>query len=244
MSCHHRADELFFYPAVSSIQAACHALRLSQQDVDVISLHGRNKLTIRRWLRQHRTLLVLTDAASGPDFLAQECQRAGFERSTLRVCERLGYDDQRIRQFSVAQLQAAPAFDPLHVVVIDIAGKGGVYPESPGIPDEALSPTRRRARGMITKREVRLLALSLLQPRRGDVVWDLGAGCGGIAVELALAQPTADVYAIEQSPQRWQCLRQNRDHFGVVDNLRLQCGRAGAQHCPSAGSAAGVYWRQ
>lgn len=226
LSRHHAADRLFFYPAVSSIQAACHALHLSMQDVDVVSLHGRNALAIRRWLRHNRTLVVLTDNSSGPALLAQECSRGGFERSTIRVCERLGYQDQRIRQFTVQELQQAADFDPLHIVVIDTAGEGGVYPESPGIPDEAFLTGSAPGQGMISKREVRLLVLSLLQPRRGDVVWDLGAGCGGIAVELALVQAAANVYAIEQSQQRFDYLQHNRDRFGVVDNLHPQCARA------------------
>ena len=63
---------LHFYPAVSSIQAACHALGLSLQDVDVISLHGRDKVTIRRRLQAGRTLVMLTDKNSQPQKLAQE----------------------------------------------------------------------------------------------------------------------------------------------------------------------------
>lgn len=225
---HYVADALAFYPAVSSIQAACHALQLPLQGVDVVSLHGRKRLAIRRWLRANRTLLVLTDTASGPAFLASECARANFEESRIHVCERLGYNDQRVRQFSVQALQQAPDFDPLTVVVLETAGQGGVYPEAAGIPDEDYITGAEPGRSMITKREVRLVVLSLLQPRREEVIWDLGAGCGGIAVELALAERQASVYAVEQSAERSGYLEQNRDHFGVVDNLHIDCGRASA----------------
>ena len=52
---------LSFYPAVSSIQAACHALRLSLQDVEVISLHGRPLEKIRTKLHRSNQLVLLTD---------------------------------------------------------------------------------------------------------------------------------------------------------------------------------------
>lgn len=226
LSRHQDRQSLFFYPAISSIQAACHALHLSLQDVDVVSLHGRPPLAIRRWLRHQRTLVVLTDANSGPGFLAAECELAGFGQSTIHVCERLGYPNQQIRRFTVAELKQPPTIDPLHVVVIETAGEGGRYPEAPGIPDEAFITGAAPGQGMITKREVRLLVLSLLQPRRGDVVWDLGAGCGGIAVELALAQPGADIHAVEQTAERFGFLEQNRERFGVVENLHLHRARA------------------
>jgi len=229
------AEQLRYYPAVSSIQAACHSIGLSLQDAKVISLHGRPVLTLRRHLAQQRYLVILTDQNSTPQKLASLCQEAGFDQSTIWVCERLGYENQQIRSFTIDQLIDDTAvndstdklcFDPLHVTIIKVAGQTQYLPSFPGIPDHHFITDSEAGRGLITKREVRLAILSLLQPAPNDIAWDIGAGCGGVAVEWALWNPLGSVHAIEHHPTRFDCLEQNQRRFGVVDNLIPVLGRA------------------
>jgi len=229
---------LHFYPSISSVQRACHALGFAWQDVDVVSLHGRPRESIRRNLQKQRICVVLTDQYSSPDFLAAECCAAGFADSTLWVCERLGYADQKIQQYTARDLNNVPVdVDPLHITVMQLHGDGGVFPEFAGIPDASFVTDQAQAgQGMLTKREVRLAILSLLQIAKGDVVWDIGAGCGGVAVELAYWQADAQIHAIEYHAARLQCLQANREKFGVMQNLQIHAGRAEAliQQLPSA----------
>ncbi|TIM80771.1 MAG: cobalamin biosynthesis bifunctional protein CbiET, partial [Mesorhizobium sp.] len=56
--------------------------------------------------------------------------------------------------------------------------------------------------GQITKREVRAITLSALAPRRGELLWDIGAGSGSIGIEWMLAHPTMRAIAIEADPTR------------------------------------------
>lgn len=221
-----------FYPAVSSVQAACHALGLSLQDVTVVSLHGRPLASIRRHLKRHKTLVILTDAQSTPTILARECIAAGFEHSTITVCEALGYRRQAVTRLGVSELASGAGektiFDPLHISVIELSGAGGVLPEFPGIADEAYHTDAGEGRGMLTKRDVRLSILSRLQPAADDVIWDVGAGCGGVSVELAHWNERVQVVAIEHHEQRFECLKANRQKFGVVSNLTPVHGRAPA----------------
>lgn len=220
-------EQLRFYPAVSSIQAACHRLALSLQDVNVLSLHGRPLDKIRTQLKRNSTLVILTDKYSTPQVLAQECIAAGFEESRLSVCEALGYSHEQVRTFKAGDLVAnLTEFDPLHVTVIRVRGSGGVLPEFPGIPDGNFVTDRANGSGMLTKREVRLAILSLIQVCRDDQVWDIGAGCGGVAVELAYWNPDSQIHAIEHHPERLRCLKANQDKFGVVSNLNIVEGRA------------------
>jgi len=221
---------LNFHPAVSSIQAACHLLGLSLQDVEVLSLHGRKVEKIRRSLKAQQPLVILTDQHSQPARLARECINNGFADSTLWVAENLGYPHQKMRQFSPQQLLDDPklVFDPLHVTVIDVQG-AGIRPQFPGFDDALFITGQADGKGMITKREVRLMILSLLAPAVNDVIWDVGAGCGSVAIELAYWQPRATVHAIEHHAQRLECLTANRDKFGVVDNLKIIEGRAPSQ---------------
>ncbi len=225
-----RAEELQFYPAVSSVQAVCHALGLALQDLDVLSLHGRPVEKLRTRLGSGRRLLILTDKNSHPQRLAMECQTAGYAQSQLHVCERMGYPQQRIRQFSATELLApdATTFDALHITVIDVQGRGGVYPQFPGIADTAFETGDTPGVGMISKREVRLMILSLLQVADGDVVWDIGAGCGGVSVELAYWHASAAIYSIECHAQRLRYLDINRQKFGVLSNMTIVAGRAPA----------------
>jgi len=224
-------DNLQFHAGISSIQAACHELGLALQDIEVLSLHGRPLAKIRTRLKIKQTLVILTDKHSQPQHLAQECINAGFAQSTIWVCELLGYAQQRIRAFTATQLLALPelSFDPLHVSVVEPVGSGGILPNFPGIEDHCFVTDREAGKGMITKREVRLQILSLMQPAKGDVIWDIGAGCGGVAVELAYWQQDAKVYAIEHHPERLSCLEANKQRFGVVANLVIITGRAPAE---------------
>jgi precorrin-6Y C5,15-methyltransferase (decarboxylating) len=225
---HINREQLTFYPAVSSIQSACHLLGLSLQDVDVLSLHGRPLEKIRTQLQAHKKLVLLTDKNSQPQILAKECAAAGFEQSTLTVCENLGYAQQQVRCFSVDELlnNNDLSFDPLHVTVITVAGEGGVLPEFPGIPDTHYITGAEPGKGMISKREVRLVILSLLQPSAQDIIWDIGAGCGGVAIELAYWNESLSVHAIECHTERLEYLQANRQRFGVVQNLHITAGRA------------------
>ena len=224
-------DNLQFHAGISSIQAAWHALGLALQDVEVLSLHGRPLAKIRPRLKTKQTLVILTDKHSQPQHLAEECINAGFDQSIIWVCELLGYAQQRIRAFTAMQLLVEPAlsFDPLHVSVVEPLGTGGILPNFPGIEDQHFVTDREAGKGMITKREVRLQILSLMQPAKGDVIWDIGAGCGGVAVELAYWQQDAKVYAIEHHPARLSCLAANQQRFGVVVNLAIIAGRAPAE---------------
>ena len=229
ISKHFSASNLQFFPAVSSLTQACHSLGLAQQDVNVISLHGRPLAKLNLVLKAQQTLLVLTDKNSQPYHLAALCQQTGFTDAEIVVCERLGYSDEKITRYSLSTLlqgEDTLSFDPLHVSVIFCGKNTGYLPEFPGIQDQHFETGELGSKGMITKREVRLAILSLLQLQKGDVLWDIGAGCGGVSVESAYWQQGAMVYAIEHNQARFDCLVANQQKFGVVSNLKTSFGRA------------------
>jgi len=220
-------EELIYHPAISSIQAACHKQGLSLQDVEVVSLHGRPLERLRPKLGNNRTLVILTDKFSTPACLARECIAYGFDMSVITVHESLGYTNEVSTRFTAQELSDAPVrFDPLHVTIIELKGRGGRLPEFPGIPDTLYQTGADPGEGMITKREVRLVISSMLAPTAGDVIWDVGAGCGGVAVELSYWNAAVHVYAIECHSDRLAYLAQNRQYFGVTENLHIIPGRA------------------
>ena len=220
-------SQLQYHGAISSIQAACSRLGLALQDCTVLSLHGRPMASLNRYLHSGRKLIVLTDKHSHPEALAKACVSAGLEQSTLWVCEQLGYAEEKIHRIEVDHFDdyGVSEFSELQVSVLELRGQGGLIPSFPGIDDKSLITDGEPGQGMITKREVRVQILSLLQTGENQVVWDVGAGCGGVSTELALWHPGAKVIAVEQHPQRLECLKLNRERFGNF-NLDIVAGRA------------------
>lgn len=220
-------QEVRFYPNVSSIQAACHRLGISLQNAQVFSVHGRPLASIRTQLHPSKTLLLLTDKTNNPQAIAKECVEMGLGLSELFVCERLGYEHERVVRYTANSLaHVEDAFDPLNVVIVNTSAQPGRLPSTPGFKDSLFVTDKGDGQGMISKREVRLAVLSYLGVEAKEVVWDIGAGCGGVSVELAYWNPESEVFAIEHHETRLSCLEANRERFGVVKNLHVVQGRA------------------
>ncbi len=238
-------EHLIFHPAVSSMQAAFARLGKPWQQAQMVSLHGRPLVSLRAVLRSHRLYALLTDRNSSPTAIAGILVETGFGESDLWVAEDLGMPTEQFRHFRAADLadqcrtgilpvghlqsngqDARSTFSPLNVVIVETHGPGGILPEFPGIPDETFSTGAEPGKGLLSKREVRLMILSLLAPRAGEIGWDVGAGCGGVAVEWARWNTLGSVYAIECHPERLEHLAVNRERFGVVANLHIAPGHA------------------
>lgn len=221
-------DKLIFFPSLSSVQVAFSRIGEAWQDAKVVSLHGRPLQGLRAKLQKHRLYALLTDANSHPVAIARELVQAGLGESQIWVCEDLGTEQENVSQHCASELAASTLiFSSLNVVIIKTLGSGGRLPEFPGIPDDQFSTDNEQAgQGLITKREVRLCALSLLQPCAGEIGWDVGAGCGGVSVEWARWSPRSHIHAVEYHADRLHHLQINRERFGVMNNLHVCAGRA------------------
>lgn len=80
-----------------------------------------------------------------------------------------------------------------------------------GLPD-ALFEHRDK---MITKSAVRAVALARLGLGTGGILWDVGAGCGSVAIEAFLADPSLEVYAIEKDPEQAARAQRNAERLGA-----------------------------
>lgn len=222
-------EHLIFHPNVSSIQAAFARIGRPWHQAQTVSLHGRPLAGLRAALQANRLYALLTDHDNSPSAIARILVEAGFGESALWVAEDLGTTDERLRSFRADDPALTEIeFSPLNVVILETRGIGDVLPEFPGIPDDRFSTGSEPGKGLLSKREVRLIILSLLAPRAGDVGWDVGAGCGGVSVEWARWNPLGNVHAVECHPERLEHLGINRDRFGVVSNLHIVPGRAPA----------------
>jgi precorrin-6Y C5,15-methyltransferase (decarboxylating) len=208
---HVDAAETIVVPAPSAFSLAAARLGWPLPDTAQVSLHGRAIDQIRPHLQPGAKVLALTSDGGGPAALARLLTDAGFGRSKLTVLEALGGARERIRSVS------ADAFDfndvdALNVVAIEVlaSAHARVLARAPGLPDALYEHD-----GQLTKREIRAVTLSALAPRRGELLWDIGAGAGSVAIEWMLADPSLAAIAIEARPDRAAHIRRNAAAFGV-----------------------------
>ena len=208
------AEELEVVPAVSSVALAFARAGLSWDDAVIVSAHGRDSGPGRAAAvcRAHPKVAVLTDRTVGPAELAAAL--AGVARRIV-VAERLGLPDERVVDLDPGRPDG-PWAQPNVVLVLDeqravapdkgwLAGRAS--PAGWALPEQDFS----HRDGMVTKYEVRALALARLGPRLGDLVWDVGAGSGSVGVECA--RLGAAVVAVEQGPV--EHVRANAQAHGV-----------------------------
>ncbi len=215
--------EMIVVPAPSAFSLAAARLGWALQDADTISLHGRSIDLIRPLLHPGRRIIALTSDGTAPAAIARVLTEAGFGISTLHVLESLGGGQEAMHQMRADEV-GERAFAPLNTIGIDVAGVMGarILPLAAGLPDILFEHD-----GQITKHEIRTLTLSTLAPRRGELLWDIGAGSGSVAIEWMLAHPSMRAIAIEADATRIARIARNASSFGVP-GLRLMEGTAPA----------------
>jgi len=205
------AGEMAVFPAPSAFSHAAARLGWPIADTALLSLHGRPVALVRPHLDPGRRILALTSDADGPAAVAALLAAAGFGASRLTVLEALGGPRERIRA-ATAEGFALSDVDPLNVLAIEVATapEARVIPRAPGLPDAWFDND-----GQLTKREIRAMTLSALAPRRGEHLWDVGAGAGSIAIEWMLADPSLTAVALEARADRAARVRANAVALGV-----------------------------
>ncbi|MFI9582950.1 precorrin-6y C5,15-methyltransferase (decarboxylating) subunit CbiE [Streptomyces sp. NPDC052236] len=217
------ADALDVRPGAGSVSVAFARIGLPWDDAVVVSAHGRDLRTAVNVCRAHAKTAVLTGPGAGPAELGAELARGsaqGSGRRTLVVATALGDPaHERIERLTPAQAAAREWGDAANVVLcLDESRVLSPVQRTlsvPGGPDRwALDEGEFEHRdSMITKFEVRALALARLGPRTGDFVWDIGAGSGSVAVECA--RFGAAVAAVEKTADGVERIRANAAAHGV-----------------------------
>ncbi|NUL03784.1 precorrin-6y C5,15-methyltransferase (decarboxylating) subunit CbiE [Streptomyces lunaelactis] len=213
------ADALDVRPGAPSVAVAFARIGLPWDDAVVVSAHGRDLRTAVNVCRAHPKTAVLTGPGSGPAELGAELAYRATER-TLVVATALGDPEhERIERMTPAEA-AAREWDAVSVVLC-LDERRALSPAQRTVAGPRLSPSRwaldegefEHRDSMITKFEVRALALARLGPRTGDLVWDIGAGSGSVAVECA--RFGAAVGAVEKTPDGVERIRANAAAHGV-----------------------------
>jgi precorrin-6Y C5,15-methyltransferase (decarboxylating) len=215
------ALDLEFIPHPTSVQWAFARAGLPWDDATWLSLHGRGREGLAARLRRERKVALLTDVESSPRAVARHLLDHGVRDLEAVLCEDLAGPAERVRRLSLEALAALADVAPLNVLLL-LRPEGWSPPNViPYLPDEAFE----RRRGLVTKREVRLLALGALGIGSESVIWDVGAGSGSVAIEAALLASSGRCYAVEHDPECLEHLRRNARTHGA-DNLRVVAGSA------------------
>ena len=214
-------DQMRVIPAPSSYSLAAARLGWALQDVVTLSVVARPLAAITAQLHQGVRLLVLSNDGKSPSAIAALLRDRGFGPSHMSVLEHLGGPAER-RIDGLAEDWAESEIADLNLVAIDCRASPDALRLSPrgGLPDEAF-----RHDGQLTKRDVRAITLARLAPVPGELLWDVGAGCGSIGIEWMRAHPTCRAIAVESHEDRHLLIEHNREALGVP-GLQLVRGRA------------------
>ena len=203
------AADVRFIPAVSSFALACARLRWPQGEVELVSATGRVAEVVAPALQRGRRLVVLGFGPQTAAQVARVVRERGFGASRLIVLEELGGAAERIEE-STAGAWGEREAAALHLVALEVRGKGALLARAPGLPDDAYEHD-----GELPARAVRAATLAALVPVPGQLLWDIGAGSGAVAIEWLRAAPGARAIAVERDPQRAQRIERNALALGV-----------------------------
>lgn len=207
------AEEMFVLPSPSAFSLAAARLGWPLQSVAQISLHGRPLSHLNRHVLPRARILALTSDASTVQAAAVLLAEKGYGASILHVLEHMGGAQERIfRMTAIEMAETPPPLSDFNTLAIDCAQDGPLLSPVPGLPDEAF-----RHDGQLTKREVRAATLAQLSPFPDALLWDVGAGCGSIAIEWMRAGMGTRAIAVEGKPERVAMIRHNAASLGVPD---------------------------
>ncbi|MGB6176306.1 MAG: precorrin-6y C5,15-methyltransferase (decarboxylating) subunit CbiE [Methylocella sp.] len=211
LGAHFGPQEMQCFPAPSAFSLAAARLNWSLQDCCLMSLHGREFERIIPVLQPHAKILCLSWDETTPPRLAKLLCERGLGQSRIVVMEAMGGRRERTRA-SAAETLSMEGIDPLNIVALEIVatGQSRILTVANGLADSWFETD-----GQLTKREVRAVTLSSLAPRRGELLWDVGAGSGSIAIEWLLSDAANRAIAIEAREDRASLISRNAASLGV-----------------------------
>ncbi len=216
-------EQVQIIPHLSAFSLAAARMGWSLPDCDCFTIHGRPAANLQAFIQPDAKLLMLTQDESS---IAEACRRLiarGFETSRVTVLESLGGPNERTTEFAANQ-NPNLNWSPLNTLAIHCIASpiAKIWSRVAGLPDDAFVHD-----GQLTKREVRAITLAALAPAPDQLLWDVGAGCGSIAIEWMRSTRGCDAIAVEQDQSRCTMITHNADQLGTP-RLKLVQGQAPA----------------
>jgi precorrin-6Y C5,15-methyltransferase (decarboxylating) len=218
---HFPREEMVVLPHPGAFSLAAARLGWAIADCALLSLHGRPLDTLRLHLAEGRRVLIFSEDGATPAAVSGLLTDAGWGPSRITVLEHLGGPAEAIHHATAADWGERRVAD-LNTIALECHAVPGTCGRSrlAGLPDEAFAHD-----GQLTKREVRAATLAALAPVLGEHFWDVGAGCGSIAIEWLRAGEHLSAVAIERDPARAALIARNAATLGVP-GLQIVTGAA------------------
>ena len=215
------ADQFVCLPQPSAFSLAAARMGWSLQDVSLVTLHGRALHGIIRHLQPGARILALSWDNTTPARLAELLNARRMGQSLITVLEAMGGPRERMRHAQAFNFAVEPLV-PLNTIAIEVIAEpeAAIINLAPGLDDALFEHD-----GQLTKREIRAVTLSSLEPRHGELLWDVGLGAGSIAIEWLLRHPSLSAIGIEARHDRADRAARNAAALGVPE-LKIVQGRA------------------
>lgn len=189
--------EITYHPQVGAFQLAAARMGWSMADLETLTVHGRPVEQMIAFIQPMQRLLILTTGEETPAQIAGFLTARGFGKSQMTVLASMGgADEARFDGLAENWNHDVPAFNTLTVECV-AASDAALMPRVPGLADDLFQHD-----GTMTKQEVRAATLAKLMPMRGALLWDVGTGCGSVAVEWMRAARYSRAIGIEPKPER------------------------------------------
>lgn len=202
--------EITYHPQLSAFQLAAARMGWSMADLETLTVHGRPVEQMIAFIQPDVRLLILTTGAQTPGQIAQFLSDRGFGQSKMTVLASMGgRDEARFDGTAETWAHDVPAFNTLAVECI-AAPNAALLPRVPGLADDLFTHD-----GTMTKQEVRAITLAKLMPMRGALLWDIGTGCGSVAVEWMRGARYARAIGVEPRADRRALAAANALALGV-----------------------------
>ncbi len=202
--------EISYHPQISAFQLAAVRMGWSMADLETLTVHGRPVETMIAFIQPEARLLILTTGAKTPAQIATFLTERGFGRSKMTVLAAMGGENEaRFDGLASNWNHDVPEFNTLAVECI-ADQNAALMPRVPGLADELFTHD-----GTMTKREVRAATLAKLMPMRGALLWDVGTGCGSVAIEWMRAAAYSRAVGIEPRADRRTMAATNAEALGT-----------------------------
>jgi precorrin-6Y C5,15-methyltransferase (decarboxylating) len=217
-------DQISAEPTVSSMQLAFARAGLPWHDATVASIHGRPFESSLLPLLGRPKIGLFTRDGDDPSRVARFFADRGLRDYLAWVGEDLGSADERVTSLPIEELLGR-RFRDLNVLLLLRTSSPDLTGLPPaGIPDDAFAGPDSGPL-LLTHADVRAVTLARFRDLPDGPIWDLGAGLGGVAVELSRAFPAREVVAVERDARRLDDLRANRSRL-EAHNMRVVSGEA------------------
>lgn len=208
--------EVHYVTGISSLQYFCNKLQKPYESIRTISVHGRENHVLGEVL-SYESVFVLTGGCYKVQHICQMLVKEGLGKVKVFIGEHLSYPCERLLKGEAKDF-TQEEFDDLAVMLIEREVKEATGVVTYGLGDHCFI----RGKVPMTKEEVRTICLSKMKLLENDIVYDIGAGTGSVAIEMARLCKKGYVYALEKKDEAISLIKANKEKFGIYNMAIIQ----------------------